>query len=804
MMMKLHFKIWAVALLLTAIAPSITASADANFPEDGHYYVLRNCDDWAVYYDYVVPTMGEYRRVKSKQGYTTPTDAPTKEDMPFLFKFEKYDDSHYYIKNVQTQKYLGRSNSGYGEFVGLDEQKENCELLIEYHASETVQNTTLTDVFTIRNDHYTGHPGSYWFSGRNTTYGWLAAWDLDIGYKIQLWKFEEVNYDEAQKLDEAQAALVAQGKPEYPLPEDGYYIIRNVGENYLLGANTSIDNWRLRPLENTYTASATPTEDDLPYIFKVTRLDYNRYLMKNVQTQKYIGTNRNGDGSGFGWRNVGLTEQFYDMSIAPVASLTSGDNTYTNVFAIYSRYDNQNRNADVYPSINGTASKDGSSNNNDLTNLSCKFLYKKTDDYPAIGLVCAMINSSDMITNGDGKRFPFPTDQAFTTANTFYFEKLSDQDAAAELDAAVEGGTLDEVNASIENLEDGYYYYITANAGLTGQSLYSNVSATNPALIYYGTSNQPADPDRSEAKFIFKLTKDEQTGHCTLKNIVNQKYIGCVGVTGNTANGLAIIKTTPYSLLIGYPDNGGTKVTSSYAIRADQAQILMAGDAIDVRSGGYATFLNDHTVYNRFTFESTEGETIERTMQQVTIASSGFATAIFGYDAVVPEGVTVYTASQDNSSSVSLTEIDETVIPAGTAIVVSGTAGETYTFAVDESTTDAAALAETNILKGNVTEETATTDETQTFYGLATGTDGKAVFKKVQAGVAVPAGKGYIVTTTSASSPEFLDLSGAATGISSAAADTHNDGRLYDLQGRRIEKPVKGVYIRDGKKVVIK
>lgn len=783
MTMKLHFKNLLATLLLAGTLPTVTASAEANFPEDGHYYVLRNCDDYAVYYDYIVPTRGEYRRVKSKLGYTTPTDAPTKEDMPYLFKFEKYDDSHYYIKNVQTQKYLGRSDSGYGEYVGLSEEKENSELLIEYHASATVENTTYSDMFTIRNDHYTGTQGSYWFSGQNKTYGWLAAWYENIAYKRQLWKFEEVNYEAAKKLDEAQA------QSEYPLPEDGYYIIRNVGENYLLGANTSIDNWRLRPLENiSYTATATPTEDDLPYIFKLTRIDYNRYYMKNLQTQKYIGTNRNGAGTGFGWRNVGLTENLYDMSIGPVASLTSGDQTYTNCFSIYSRYE----------SISGAG---------DLGNLSCKFLYKKTDDYPAIGLVCAMLTDADYVTENNTKRKPYPTDQAFTTANTFYFEKISDQDAAAQLDAQVEAENLDDVNNHLDlmDIQDGGYYYITTNAGLTGNSLYADVSNSNPLRVYYGSSNQTGDnPERSDAKFIFKVSRDEETGRCTLKNIVNQKYIGCNGGTGSTANGLAFIKATPYSLLIDYPNDGGTLVTSSLAIRADRAENLMAGDAIDVRSGGNATFLNGHTVNNRFIFDETDATALEAELQQVKIASSGYATAIFGYDAVVPEGITAYTVSSQDDSKVYLTEITGTVIPACTAIVVSGEPNETYTFAVDENTADAAALTGDNLLKGNVTEETATSDETQTFYGLATGSDGKAVFRKVQAGVAVPAGKGYIVNAASASSPQLLDISGGATGISSAVADTHKDGRLYDLQGRSVSKPVKGIYIRDGKKVVIK
>ena len=42
------------------------------------------------------------------------------------------------------------------------------------------------------------------------------------------------------------------------------------------------------------------------------------------------------------------------------------------------------------------------------------------------------------------------------------------------------------------------------------------------------------------------------------------------------------------------------------------------------------------------------------------------------------------------------------------------------------------------------------------------------------------------------------------TGISSVRV-AGNDSRLYDLQGRRVEgQPAKGLYISNGKKVIIK
>ena len=43
-----------------------------------------------------------------------------------------------------------------------------------------------------------------------------------------------------------------------------------------------------------------------------------------------------------------------------------------------------------------------------------------------------------------------------------------------------------------------------------------------------------------------------------------------------------------------------------------------------------------------------------------------------------------------------------------------------------------------------------------------------------------------------------------ATGIQNIKGKTQNDGIYYDLSGRRVEKPTKGIYIVNGKKVIIK
>ena len=49
-----------------------------------------------------------------------------------------------------------------------------------------------------------------------------------------------------------------------------------------------------------------------------------------------------------------------------------------------------------------------------------------------------------------------------------------------------------------------------------------------------------------------------------------------------------------------------------------------------------------------------------------------------------------------------------------------------------------------------------------------------------------------------------LNASQLDTGIKDNNRETITNNRYYDLQGRRLARPVKGIYIVNGRKVVIK
>ena len=83
-------------------------------------------------------------------------------------------------------------------------------------------------------------------------------------------------------------------------------------------------------------------------------------------------------------------------------------------------------------------------------------------------------------------------------------------------------------------------------------------------------------------------------------------------------------------------------------------------------------------------------------------------------------------------------------------------------------------------------------------------------FYKVKKGVTtVPGNKAFLVLTDAEAQAKGFILTfedGSTTGIETVETSKGNieDGVYYDLQGRRVENPTRGIYIVNGKKVVIK
>lgn len=185
--------------------------------------------------------------------------------------------------------------------------------------------------------------------------------------------------------------------------------------------------------------------------------------------------------------------------------------------------------------------------------------------------------------------------------------------------------------------------------------------------------------------------------------------------------------------------------------------------------------------------------------ETVSVSEAGYATYATTNNVKVPEGndVKVMTVTvNEGNSTITPHEIPaNTVIPAGTGILVKAAAGN-HDFVVTSE--EGTPLENNNLVAAT---KAVTPDGAKDFFALTTLNDGKVGFAKVAKDVVIPAGKAYLEVP--AGKAKFFGLDSEATGINSVKT-AKADGAYYTLEGVKTTKPVKGLYIHNGKKIVVK
>lgn len=187
------------------------------------------------------------------------------------------------------------------------------------------------------------------------------------------------------------------------------------------------------------------------------------------------------------------------------------------------------------------------------------------------------------------------------------------------------------------------------------------------------------------------------------------------------------------------------------------------------------------------------------TSEDVSVSAIKFATYVPTCNVVAPADVKVYTAKVNEAkSAVVLTEVPAgSVIAKGTPVLVGAEEGS-YTFV---ASADEAATIENNDLKAAAAD---TKGDGATIYALVEQ-NGEAVFAPLKEGVAVSLGHAYLeLPAASATRFYSIQFGGETTGINEVNAAAKADGAYYTLQGVKTSKAAKGIYIHNGKKVVIK
>ena len=191
---------------------------------------------------------------------------------------------------------------------------------------------------------------------------------------------------------------------------------------------------------------------------------------------------------------------------------------------------------------------------------------------------------------------------------------------------------------------------------------------------------------------------------------------------------------------------------------------------------------------------------VEASSIDMEITDAGYATVNYPFAVQVPAGIKAYTGSLSAEKDVlNLNEIAGGIIPANTPVVLEGTEG-TYSLTILADNTTPAI--EGNALKGVLLSQEIVADKEPYVLGNVESAVG---FYKVAANDRIlAANKAYIeLPAATAQGIRSIVIGGPTTGIEDTVAEGTETEEYYDLQGRRVMNPTKGIYVtKSGKKVL--
>lgn len=187
-----------------------------------------------------------------------------------------------------------------------------------------------------------------------------------------------------------------------------------------------------------------------------------------------------------------------------------------------------------------------------------------------------------------------------------------------------------------------------------------------------------------------------------------------------------------------------------------------------------------------------------------TLNNKNYATYYLPFAAKAPEGVTAY-AGTINNGNVQLTEYANGVIPANKGVVLVSDTKTTATFTLADAS-EVTEPEQTNELTGVLTETGLSSVENSDQVRIFSKKDNVAGFYKPNSGItSLAANKAYIMAPANEGALVLNFAGGEVTGINQATINaTEANAPIYDLTGRRVAKAVKGIYVKNGKKFIVK
>ncbi len=225
-------------------------------------------------------------------------------------------------------------------------------------------------------------------------------------------------------------------------------------------------------------------------------------------------------------------------------------------------------------------------------------------------------------------------------------------------------------------------------------------------------------------------------------------------------------------------------------------KVCTGGRIIEVDQGLEYTPYNDYGSYS-------DPYIISLPLVTTATSKEGWATTCLPYNALVPDGVEVFTGMSLEDKKLMINKVECTILPKDTPVLLKTDGQTTYEWLARVA--EGNAVIETNIFKGT-TEPTAV--QAGSVMTLGHASDGnKAIGFWQFTGTEIPANRAYLEMPAGNVRGFTLSWSDVATALAPTLFSEEGGGAAYDLQGRKVRRVASkrgSLMIVNGKKQIVK
>ena len=287
---------------------------------------------------------------------------------------------------------------------------------------------------------------------------------------------------------------------------------------------------------------------------------------------------------------------------------------------------------------------------------------------------------------------------------------------------------------------------------------------------------------------LWRFEGDEANGYKLLNLNAGYYVAGADNATVGTADEASIIEIGAGSAADNWTLNVTNTSSENSYLNAHHCDDANQGNPNSHAVGMWKNGAND--AGNQWMLEPVDNVTVE-------IDETGYASLNLPFNVVLPEGLKAYAATEEEADAVVIKEV-EGHVPADVAVLLQGEAG-TYTLTIDNEDKEGVE----SLFQGTTLTTTIGSDVNAYILAKHEGDDQPKLYLLDPAERTLAANKAYFVSETSTAS---FTLKLGTTGIESSLTDESAEPvKYYDLSGRRVLNPTKGLYVTDkGRKVLVK